>query len=346
MSNMKKQFSTGLLTALVMGGLFSANVNAKPLAEESGWEFTINLNVGYVNSKSNLSTSDDNKVINDLNSKADSTDTAIAFPFGRIQYTTEDLNTQFFLGNSREQISLSQFQYEIGIAHQFADDSKLTVAYFPQLPFLNDVWQDPFLVGQKRHKIDQDTQGGRIELENIAGSPITLKYAYAQSDIDNDKSGESWSENGVGLTERDLKKLQRSSDYHRVAVETMFPVYLDQAKIFLKPTLQYTARLADGDAVSYDDYEFQLALLIFKGRHTSITTVNIGSTHYDQQNPIFKRKQNSDNAGIFSVYSYAQAFNWRPLTFSLIAGYNQKDSDITFYDEQGFIVTTGLAYTF
>lgn len=337
---MKKIFPTLLLSSLLVSPL-----SAKPLAKEAGWQFAISLNAGYVGSQSNLSTADENEIIDDVNSKAKSTSTFIGFPFARVQYTTEDLKTQYFLGNSRDQISTSQFQYELGVIHKFDDNSKLTAAYFPELPLFNDTWQDPFLVGQKRVLTDENAQGGRIELERIAGGPISLKYAYARSKVDNDQSGESWNENG-GLNAQQLQSLQRSSEYHRIAIETMFPVYLQQTKVFLKPTLQYTTRIADGDAISFDDYNFQLALLLFSGRHTSITTVNIGSTSYKDQNPIFGNKQNSLNAGIFSVYSYAEAFNWKPVTFTLIAGYSQKDSDITFYDENGLIVSAGLAYTF
>ncbi|GLS92608.1 hypothetical protein GCM10007916_36800 [Psychromonas marina] len=331
-----------LFPALLLSSLLVTPLSAKPLANEAGWEFTISLNAGYVSGQSNLSTSDDNEIISDVDSKAESTDSVIAFPFARIQYTTEDLNTQFFLGNSRDQISTSQFQYELGVTHQFADKSKITAAYFPELPLFNDTWEDPFLVDQARTKTDDNAQGGRIQLDRIAGSPITLKYAYARNKVDNDNSGESWS----GLTTQQLQSLQRSSQYHRAEIETMFPVYLQQTKVFLKPTLQYTARIADGDAISYDEYNFQLGLLIFSGRHTSITTFNIGNSSYKDKNPIFDNKQDSINLGIFSVYSYAEAFNWKPVTFTLIAGYSQKDSDITFYDENGLIVSAGLAYTF
>lgn len=320
---------------------------ARPLADAAGWEFTLSLNAGYVSGKSNLSTSDENEVIEDVVSEAEPSNSFIGFPFARVQYTTQDLKTQFFLGNSRNQISTSQFQYELGMVHQFENKSKLTAAYFPQLPLFNETWEDPYLVGQPRTKTDENTQGGRFELTRIAGGPVTLKYAFAISKVEDDKSGQSWVENGISLTAQERQSLQRSSQYHRVAVETMFPVFIKRdSKVFLKPTLQYTTRISDGDATSYDDYNFQLGFLIFSGRHTSVTTLNIGTTLYKQDNPIFDTKQDSMNAGIFSVYSYAEAFNWKPVTFTLIAGYSQKDSDILFYDESGLIVSTGLAYTF
>jgi hypothetical protein len=328
---------------LIVSSLLASPLHALPIVEEAGWEFTLSLNTGYVSSQSNLSVSDDNKVISDIYSEAESSNSFIAFPLARLQYTTQDLKTQFFFGNSRDQISISQFQFEFGITHQFENKGKLTVAYFPQLPLFNETWQDPYLVGQDRIKTDENTQGGRFELSRIAGSPLTVKYAFALSSVENDKSGESWFENGAGLTAQELQSLQRDSQYHRVAIETMFPIY---SKVFLKPVLQYTVRISDGDSESYEDYDFQLGFLIFNGRHTSITTINIGSSAYKQENPIYNMKQDSLNAGIFSIYNYAEAFNWKPVTFTLIVGYSQKDSDITFYDESGLIVSTGLAVTF
>jgi len=328
------------LLLLLLSHLFLASVQAKPLASVPGWAFTLSANAGYVGGQSHFSVSDDNAQIASINRDAQLESRFIGFPFARVEYTTQDLHTQFFVGNSREQIAISQFQYELGMVHQFSDNSKFTAAYFPELPFFNETWEDPFLVGEDRVETEENAQGARIELQQVAGTPITFKYAYAQSRVDNEKSGESWSQI---LTTEELNNLQRDSTYHRVAVETMFPI---GPKVFLKPTLQYTTRMADGEANSYQDYNFQLGLLMFKGRHTSITTMNIGNTLYKEVNPLFDMKQNSINAGIFSTYSYSEAFNWKPLTFTVLAGYNLENSDITFYDEQGFIVSTGLAYSF
>ena len=339
---MKTNFPILLLNSLLCC-FVASSVNARPLALDSGWEFTLSLNTGYVSGQSNIAVGDDNEVIDSLDSKGESEDSLIIFPFARVQYTTEDLDTQFFLGNSREQIAISQFQYELGVTHQFSNKSKLTAAYFPELPFFNEAWQDPFVVGEVRVETDHNTQGGRIELTRIAGGPFTLKYAYARSRFDDDSSGETLSEDGIELSAKQLQSLQRDSNYHRIVVESMFPV---ASKTFLKPALQYTLRDADGNANSYLNYDFKLALIVFRGRHTSITTFNIGSTLYEHKNPIFDAKQDSLNMGIFSIYSYAQPFDWEGVTFTLLAGYSEENADITFYDKKALIFSTGLAYTF
>lgn len=329
-----------LLLLLILMTLSLQQVSARSLSTEAGWEFGLSLNTGYVTSHSNFSVSDNNEVIDSLEGTVQGKDKYIVFPFARVQYTSEDLNSQFFIGNSRDQIAISQFQYELGVIHQFSNGSQLTAAYFPELPFFNETWEDPFLIGSERVETEENAQGARIELTRVAGSPLTLKYAYAHTNIKNEASGVSWSSD---LTSTQIASLQRDSDYHRIAIETMFPV---AQQVFLKPALRYTMRNADGDANSYHDYNFQLGLLIFKGRHTSITTVNIGKSAYQDENPLFSKKQDTLNSGFFSIYSYAQPFDWDATTFTFIAGYNEEDSKINFYDKKGLICTIGIAYTF
>ncbi len=128
------------LSSLLLSCLVAAPAIARPLADEGGWEFSASINAGYTSSQSNLSTDDNQEVITDLNSEAAPHNRFIAYPFARVQYTTEDLKTQFFLGNSRDQIATSQFQYELGVVHQFVNNSQLTVAYFPELPIFNETY--------------------------------------------------------------------------------------------------------------------------------------------------------------------------------------------------------------
>lgn len=324
------------ISCLIIAVFFSSYGVAKPLSKEAGWQFTLSLNAGYSGGKSQFDS--DHEVSNDLNNSGQSRSSALIYPLGSVQYTLDHLKTQFYLGNSREQVATEKFQFEFGIVHQFNDNSKLTFAVFPKLSLLNETWADPFLVGSKRQTTEQSIGGGRIAVERIFGSPLTLKYAIASSSIDDELSGQSQ------LTDAtDIASLQRDSLYQRVEVETLFPI----AKgLFLKPNVQYTDRNADGDVNSYQQYTAQLSLLIFKERHTLITTINAGVRHYKQINPIFNDKQDLKHWGVFSLYSYQQPFNWQRWSWTLMAGYNQEQSNITFYDNNTFIVSTGMVYAF
>jgi len=311
---------------------------ARPLAKEAGWELSLGINFAYSDSQSQSNTDDENAITEDLNNNGQTINNTFIFPLARVQYTFDALQTQLFLGNSREQISTAQFQYELGFTHQFNNQSKLTVAYFPQLPFLNETWEDPYLTGKTRSKTKDNAQGARFSWERIAGGPITLKYAFAFTKIDNEKSGQS-----LQLAAAELKQLQRDSFYQRIEIETRFPI---ASGIFLKPALQYTKRSSDGEAHSFDQYALQVAVQVFKGRHALITTLSSSDKKFAAQNPVFSKKQDTVNMSIFSVYSYDQAFNWQPLSFNILAGYNNENSSIDFYDQEGLFVSTGLTYKF
>ncbi|HEY7864480.1 MAG TPA: DUF2860 family protein, partial [Psychromonas sp.] len=181
---MRKLFPAVILTILLTNLLvMKAAANSAPvartLAEEAGWAFALGLNLGYSASRSQLNTDDDNALNNDLNNNGKAISNTLVFPLATTRYTFSELKTQIFVTDSREHISLAEFQYELGITHLFNNRSKLTVAYFPQLSFFNETWQDPYLIGSPRRTTDENAQGGRFALTPIAGSSITLKYAFA-----------------------------------------------------------------------------------------------------------------------------------------------------------------------
>ncbi|ABM05240.1 conserved hypothetical protein [Psychromonas ingrahamii 37] len=333
-----------VISSILLSNFLAAEVAAnsapavQPLAEKAGWEFTLGINLGYSAGRSQLNTNNDNAVNENLNNNGQAISKPFIFPTARAQYTFTELKTQIFAGDSREKISTAKFQYELGITHLFNNSSEMTVAYFPQMLSFNDAWQDPYLTGSTRTTTDENAQGGRFALTRIAGSTITLKYAFAFTAIENEHSGQS-----LGLNAKQLTMLQRDSLYQRAEIETMYSI---APGIFFKPALQYTTRSADGEAHNFDQYGLQLSLLVFKGRHSLITTLNTGIKKFAVENPAFNEKQNTVNAGLFSVYSYDQALNWQPLSFNLLAGYTKEDSDINFYDSEGFFTSTGITYQF
>lgn len=311
---------------------------AKPLSDENGWQFNLSLNAGVAQSRSQFNTNDDNAVTEDLNNSGQSNTTFLAYPFLRVQYTFNDRNSQFYLGNSRDQISTAQFQYELGYVHQFQDKSKVTLAAFPRLSLLNETWQDPFLVGEERKVTKQNIGGGRIAIERILGSPFSVKYALASGSVDNEQSGQSWS-----LDEESLALLNRDSFYQRVELEMGFPL----AKgAFLKPNIQYTQRDADGAANSYDEFAGQFSFLVVRKQHMWITTIKAGYRAYEIENPLFNLKQDTHFAGIFSIYRYKNMFDLKNWNWTMIAGYNREDSEITFYNSTGLVLTSGIVYIF
>jgi hypothetical protein len=313
-------------------------VIAEPLSKEAGWDITLSVNVGYSGGTSQFDTDDDNQVTDNLSNSGQFSGSSLTYPLGRIQYTLNSRHTQFFLGNSRDQVSTAKFQYELGVLHQFSDDTKFTFAFFPKLSFLNETWSDPFVENSDRYTTDISVGGARVAVERIFGSPFTLKYAVASSSIDDEQSGQSQL-----MDAQEIAALQRDSLYQKFEVETLFPI---DRGLLLKPTLQYTHRNAEGDANSFDQYVAQVALMLFSDRHTLITTLSAGKRFHQQENPIFDTTQQVNTFSIFSLYSYQRPFNWKGWDWTMMLGYSREDANIEFYDSNRFIVSTGMAYQF
>ena len=149
----------------------------------------------------------------------------------------------------------------------------------------NDTWEDPFLTNQARVETKESTSGGRIALERIFGGPLAFKYAYATNDVKDEHSGTS-----LQLTPEETESLLRDGVFHRAEIDVMLPV---ATGLFMRPTIKYTNRNAEGEANSYDEYIAQLSMLSMQGKHTIVATISLGMKQFDMENPIFNANQDS-----------------------------------------------------
>jgi len=312
---------------------------ARPLSEEAGWDSSLSLNAVYVVGKSQLSTNSDNKTTNNLNNSGRSYTDKVLFPISNVSYTFDTLKTQvYFDANSSDQINVNGFQYELGVKHQFKDDSKFTFAAFPQLSVYNDVWEDPFLTGTSREETKQSVGGARIAIEQVFASPFTLKYAVAHNHIDDELSGQTHS-----LTSDEIDLLDRDGVYQRFTLETMFPI---QQGVFLKPVLEKNKRNAKGNANSFEGYVLKLSALVFQPRSLWATTVSVGKEDYQADNPLFDKKQDTRFVSLSSFYSYKNPLNLRDWSWTVLGSYTQRQSNITFYDSYSLALITSMSYQF
>jgi len=335
---MRKQMFKKVSLLLLMSSISVANA-ARPLSEQAGWETTLSLNAVYINERSQLSTNSENKVTNNLNNSGKSTSTKILFPLSKMFYTLDTLKTQlYFDANSSDQIKINGAQYELGIKHQFKDDSKLTFAAFPQLSIYNEVWKDPFLTGAERKKTAQSVGGARIAIEQVFASPFTLKYAIAHSNIEDELSGQN-----SGLTSGDIALLDRDSVYQRFALETMFPI---QSGLFLKPVLEKNKRNAKGNANSFEGVSLALSALMFQAHSLWVNTVSMGKETYEVNNPLFNKKQNTQFLSVSTFYNLKNPLNLQNWSWTVLGSYTRRQSDITFYDSDTFVFVTSMNYQF
>ena len=315
----------------------ATNTYARPLAKKSGWGADLALTVGYSQKKSQFNVDDDNEVTENLSNSGKQTSGALSFPLARLDYTLEDLKTQFFIGNSRENVGKGAFQIELGGTHQFKDNSKLTLAYFPELPFIGDTWEDPYLTDEAREQTEETAQGGRIELKNVAGSLLDVQYAFADSNIDQEFSGNNLSY----LSDLDRSKLHRDAVFHRVSVDHMLPL---SANFLLKPGIMFTRAEAKGDANSSDEYAFRLQMLYRESKHFLTGTAVYGRLKAKIDNPVFDQREKNDRYSLFALYQYQKPFNLENWNLIAIGFWGETDSNIAFYNQSGLGLGIGASY--
>lgn len=327
--------STILSTSLLC---IVSTAEARPLAAKSGWGADLAITAGYSQTQSQFSVDDDNSVTQDLNNSGKETSKALVFPLARLDYTLEDLKTQFFVGNSRENVGKGEFQIEFGASHQFDDSSTLTLAYFPELPFIGETWKDPYLTGQVREKTEETAQGGRIELKNVGGSLLDVQYAFADSKIEDELSGT----NLAYLSDLDRSQLHRDAFYQRISVDHMVPF---SANFILKPGLLYTRANAKGDANSFDEYAIRIQMIFRENRHLLTGSATYGRLKAEIDNPVFNQREETDRASLFALYKYQKPFNLDNWSLLAIGFLGETDSNINFYNRSGLGVGIGAAYT-
>lgn len=320
--------------------LYAGVCSAKPLAKKAGFGGVVGLNAGAIESQSQLSVGDDNAQIADLDSSAQAETKVLPFPFFRVDYTFTDLTTQLFLGQSKENILNSAFQYELGITHQFSDWQALTLAYIPHVPVLKETWADPYLTGSPRQETDVDSSAVRLAYRF---KPLTVKYAYGFYALDDELSGEKGKCDGRNCTAQEQALLNRNSDYQRVTVDGFMPLGFG---VFSKPSVYYGRSDADGDSQSFIEYHYSLSIFTSFGPHFFSLQGAYTDREYEEINPIFSQLQQDTVTRYMFIYSYDQPFRLANSKLNILYQYKTLDSNIDFFNSQQQFVSLGFSYSF
>jgi hypothetical protein len=329
---MSRIIYSALATSLVLSSTYCF----ADLAEEPGFDFIININAGVAKGNSQRNTNKDNEVTQDLNNGGKEMSGPTLLVLGRLSYTLDSNKTQFFFGNSEENVALGDFKTELGIRHEFSNGMVLTGAYNPFL-FTSKEWQDPFITNEKRQTTDVESEGARLRIDNLFSLPLAAEYIWTQTDFENDLSGQQ-------LNSAEQKLLQRDMTLHQLYLEYTQPL---SERFAIEPAVTLTRGDSEGDAMSFDQSQLQTALVSqLTERSQLITTVYLGHASYDKSHPIFNKLRKDDQYGAFAFYSYARPFNWENSTFTAMLEYGENDSNIDFYDAEIIAASVGLAYKF
>lgn len=337
-----KDYRVVTLPILFATSLFSfSSVTAAELVKTAGFSGTIGINAGFNDTQSQFTIEDENEQNDDLNSAGESVSKGVLFPFFRVAYTTPDLKTQFFLGQSPENILNSAIQYEIGVKHQFDKRQSMTFAYIPHVPFLKETWSDPFLVNAPREKSDIDSSAARIAYKF---APVQIEYSYASYSIEDEQSGsQGMSCNNQVCTAEEQASLDRDSDYQRLSLESLIPMWKGT---YAKANVFYGDQEAKGDSQSFDEFHYSLSIMSKYERHFISVQAAFSDREYDAENPIFAEVQEDDVARYSFLYSYSEPFDIEGSNLNIIYQNKENDANIDFYDSSTNFVSVGMSYSF
>lgn len=319
-----------LLSTLTVCGSAIANPDQGRF-DQQGFGGELSLLSGYTSSKSNLSTENKTKT-GPLNSGASSESEFLVMPFGQVRYTFGE--QQLFAGMSRDDIVEGVFALELGYAFEIEQDSALSFSFLPTIA-KGEVWEDPYLVNSARKETDVSGNAYRIQYDNMAGLGIDSEFAYYDRDIENERSGST--------SPTDTRLLNRDGSGYLLGISTALPV---NQSIFIMPSLQYHTFDADGKAMAFNSYSAGLTTMYMTGRNSFSINASYAAIDYDSKNPLFNTTREDSEYSLNLAYEYRDFLGWKDVGFNVLAGYENKDSNINFYDTSGYMVGVGVSYLF
>lgn len=314
---------------VIMSLIFSLPTTAAKPAPKQGISGEISVNALFLSSTSNFNT-DGEKVLTSINHSANSESNFVIAPLGNIAYTFgKRSEQQLFIGTTRSDVAVGTLAFELGYKYQFASGTAVSFTYIPTV-MSGKTWTDPYQVGTKRKETDESGNAYRLRLENIQGSPLSLDFAYATKDIDNEQ-----------ITRSEL--LRDAESYY---LKGQYRLMLSRTMI-LMPALTYIDHQADGNANSYQSYALDLSYFQVMGRHQLVFTAGYTYRDYDGKNSLYNNTVRSDDEfSLFAAYEYDQLMGWQNWSLISLAGYGNSNSNITFYDESQLFTSVGINFKF
>ncbi|NGN96959.1 DUF2860 domain-containing protein [Grimontia sp. S25] len=326
--------TTPLLTAIALLP-FVAHAG---LAEKGGLSGEISVIAGATSTNSNLSTNGNAVKNAPLNSEGEQETSSIVGALGSVAFTFgQSLDKQIFVGTSREDIAIGTIALELGYQQELESGTRVSLSYLPTV-LAEDVWTDPFTLGAARSETEKSGDAYRLQLNRIGGSMLSLDLAYAQTEVDLEQSGST-----LGLSPAQQQSLDRSGDtfYSKVS----YRQFLGRG-LGISPAFVYMKNESDGDAMSHQTYGGELSYFSFAGRNKVVLTGKYHYRDYDAVHPVFGEVRNDQEFSAFLAYEYAHFFEVHPLSFVTLAGYNNTDSNIDFYNASEFFGSVGVTYRF
>lgn len=350
----KEYIRTTLVNTFILASLFSTNVtyalNDIPL--QSGWSGYLGAGISYLDVESNTMAGNDfldvgDKYIENVSDSPSSSDDLGPALLYELNYTFAD-QQQIFLGTSVEDNITLDSVVQLGWRKQTDAGDIFQVGVLASvLP--QKVWADPYLTEENRDETDKDSKGFQFAWDRILGTMFEIQLTERHIEVDNEQSGRQYFTNNPGdindpnSDNFKIDSLRREGDETKVQLAYLFK-FSDRHSI--RPLVGFLNFDADGHGEGYEAANLQLTYFFFGQDFDFTSTVNIGKSEFDDDNPIYEKKQDSDIRSIEASVIYDLPIGsgqWQVGTNIL---WGEIDSDIDFHDTEAFRVAATLIYNF
>jgi hypothetical protein len=214
------------------------------------------------------------------------------------------------------------FNTLLGVRHDFDFLGNIELAALLPTPGV-EVWEDPYLLGEKRSSTEKDSTGGQLSWDRIFGSGFELIASARQNDIEDERSGDSLP--GLSAADRDL--LDREGDVNRVELGYLF----GDGALTVRPSVAWIDRDLDGDAMAQDGYEAALSLTYDGSSYLWLNRFAYQDLDGDEENPICVGEVNDAEVYLFaSVLQVPRPFGWDKWFTTVSISYGENQADIAF----------------
>jgi hypothetical protein len=329
-------------------GAWSAQAAAiEPIPQTPGWGGFAVLGVGYTELKTNMLAGNaaveiGRETVASINSPPQ-TDSAVHPVFtGELNYTTRG-RWQLFVGNSLEDALTLDTSGQLGVRREVGAAGVMQAGVLFN-GITTKVWSDPYAEGVAREETDRDSSGARFQWDRIFGSAFQATLSYRDISVDEEASGQGVRSVTCNAACRDL--LRRDGDRYNLDVSYLYRIGDGRPRHLLRPQVSYSSDDRDGDAISSKSWRLQLSHVFLGEGYTLASNFIYGSTSFDERNPIFGRKTDSDRIAIDTTLLYRlpiEGGRWQAVGS---ATWGRDDSDVRFHDSDLFNVSVGAMYRF
>jgi hypothetical protein len=339
------QLRLALLAMLTVGVVPSAFA-IEPIPSTPGWRGFVVVGGGYTDLKSNTVAGNNlieigQPVIDSVSQRPRSDDTFHPVITGEINYTFGG-GWQAFFGTSLEDAVTLDGVTQLGARKDMGSAGIVQGGFlFSGIP--TQVWEDPYAEGVRRKETDRDSTGVRLEWDRILGSAFDVTFSYRDISIDTERSGQGVTSVACDLACQEL--LRRDGDLYSFDVSYLFRLG-EGGRHLVRPLVRYTTDDREGDAMSSDGYRLQLSYVFLGQGYSVASNLAYGSSSFDARNPIFGARTDADGVVVDSTLFYRLPFEsgrWQAVGSVL---WGEGDSDVSFHDNEIFMITAGVMYRF